>query len=191
MNLTKRYNMLLLILLVQSAIAHAGDSLSANGHINDSKSTTGAKDLGALFNRHLLGNTISDTEPELVWESNLDPGAIIRPSKVARSTKAASRIAWGKEAKEGMFPYVVYLDGGGYLCTGSVIAPKAILTAAHCVRDEAGWAKASDISIYAGSVVYDYTDTYYVKASWKKKTLIKIGGGTLKFILLDWIVCIF
>lgn len=183
MILSKPYNILLLILLVELAIARRADNPFVNGHIPESKLPEGGQDLDGPAYRRLLSNTVSGKESELVWESNLDPGAIIRPSH-ALSSKAASRIAWGKEAKEGMFPYVVYFDGGGYLCTGSVIAPKAILTAAHCVRDESGWAKASDISIYAGSVVYDNTGTYYVKALYTPKYDLDTSYGDIAIVEL-------
>jgi trypsin len=62
------------------------------------------------------------------------------PSESATaSTRFAPLIFGGTAAAPGALPFVVYIVArvgtGGYVCTGSVIAPNAILTAAHCTHD--------------------------------------------------------
>ncbi|PSN38546.1 hypothetical protein C0J52_22230 [Blattella germanica] len=46
------------------------------------------------------------------------------------------RIVQGQRATKGQFPYVVYLSGDFFSCTGSIISPRWILTAGHCVASD-------------------------------------------------------
>lgn len=44
----------------------------------------------------------------------------------------------GRAAKDGEFPEVVYVSFGSGRCTGSVIGPRVLLSAAHCMRNGSG-----------------------------------------------------
>lgn len=63
--------------------------------------------------------------------------AITLLSSRAFASPITGRIAGGKEAKEGQFPYQVSVRRSNYhLCGGSIIDDRTILTAAHCVADK-------------------------------------------------------
>eukprot|EP00951_Prasinocladus_malaysianus_P029021 scaffold266409_cov45-Prasinocladus_malaysianus.AAC.1 len=42
------------------------------------------------------------------------------------------RIVGGWPAEKGRYPYMVYLQGGGFVCGGTLIAPNVVMTAGHC-----------------------------------------------------------
>ncbi|KAJ1822660.1 hypothetical protein LPJ56_000647 [Coemansia sp. RSA 2599] len=60
------------------------------------------------------------------------------PTLAAYDKREVARIAGGSVAPEGSFDYIAYIrvtnaTYGGLTCTGSLIAPNVVLTAAHCV----------------------------------------------------------
>lgn len=50
-----------------------------------------------------------------------------------------SRIAYGQSASANQFPFASLVFGSNFQCSGSLIAPRVVLTAAHCVYGEGGW----------------------------------------------------
>jgi secreted trypsin-like serine protease len=75
-----------------------------------------------------------------------------------RALKAGGRIAYGQKATDGQFPFVIYFDSGG--CTGTVIAPRVILTAGHCVFDDEAndFFNKTDSRVWFGSTEWDCQD---------------------------------
>lgn len=87
-------------------------------------------------------------------------------SKIQNRT-ATGRVAWGQKAAPGQFPWVAYFDPEG-VCTASLITPRAMLSAAHCVFEDDVWTNWKKAAIYIGSN-YWYDDNmleYGVKAAW-------------------------
>lgn len=87
----------------------------------------------------------------------LGAGLLAAPGAGAKSEpKAHASIIGGRAASIEELPSLAYLEGeyasGGYACSGTVVAPRLVLTAGHCVEDiESGEiAPAATIAVATG-----------------------------------------
>lgn len=84
--------------------------------------------------------------------------------------KAHAAIVGGTPAPSGSFPWLAFIDdnlgaGGDYNCTGTVVAPNLVLTAAHCGEDPPSGVidNVKNFTVVTGSL--DKTDTASAQVS--------------------------
>jgi hypothetical protein len=120
------------------------------------------------FRRRLQG---AGRRGKVAWKSIKDADAVIRSSDhaqrpgspedvAARAANATTgaRIAFGEDLPYARYPFAAYFFADGSICTGSLIAPRVILTAAHCVYSNGEWIDPDNSLVLLGGVdVYKMT----------------------------------
>ncbi len=94
---------------------------------------------------------VLDKEPLILVRSDDSAGDhIIQFFTGTRSFE--TKITGGTDALISEFPWQVYITAGEFTCGGSIISPEWIITAAHCVRNDAGVIiPAAQIRVKAGA----------------------------------------
>nr|XP_046245751.1 ST14 transmembrane serine protease matriptase a [Scatophagus argus] len=81
---------------------------------------------------------ISKVNPECDGTQDCDDGSDEENCDCGRSMFKTSRIVGGQDAEEGEFPWQVslHVKNYGHVCGASIISPRWLVTAAHCVQDD-------------------------------------------------------
>eukprot|EP00064_Thunnus_orientalis_P010536 superscaffoldBa00001439_g10562 len=81
---------------------------------------------------------ISKVNPECDGTSDCEDGSDEANCDCGRSMFKTSRIVGGQDAEEGEFPWQVslHVKDYGHVCGASIISPRWLVTAAHCVQDD-------------------------------------------------------
>ncbi|XP_076002095.1 ST14 transmembrane serine protease matriptase a [Genypterus blacodes] len=82
---------------------------------------------------------ISKVNPECDGTLDCEDGSDEANCDCGRNLFKTSRIVGGQEAEQGEFPWQVslHIKGFGHVCGASIISPQWLVTAAHCVQDDA------------------------------------------------------
>lgn len=101
---------------------------------------------------------------------------VLRPAAVTfkrsgTSNRSGARVAYGRTASPGQFPFATFVSdiNGDFVCSGSLIAPRVVLTAGHCVLNDNFGTFVDNIGSYTVSVgvvddLMNYTGTLVVSA---------------------------
>ncbi|KAI3354045.1 hypothetical protein L3Q82_018600 [Scortum barcoo] len=81
---------------------------------------------------------ISKVNPECDGTRDCEDGSDEENCDCGRSMFKTSRIVGGQDADEGEFPWQVslHVKNSGHVCGASIISPRWLVTAAHCVQDD-------------------------------------------------------
>ncbi|KAM9359802.1 ST14 transmembrane serine protease matriptase a [Symphorus nematophorus] len=115
---------------------------------------------------------ISKVNPECDGTEDCEDGSDEQNCDCGRSMFKTSRIVGGQNTEEGEFPWQVslHVKNYGHVCGASIISPRWLVTAAHCVQDD-GMTRLSQPSsweAYLGLHTQQKTGSHVVKKNLKQ-----------------------
>jgi hypothetical protein len=101
-------------------------------------------------------------------------------STIWNQTQLHSLIAYGRAANPGEFPFATYITDFNIFCSGSLIAPRVAMTAAHCVTTpNGGWSDLQNYVLSIGNVNYAKGQQFGVQV----RKFVKFVTSILLFVL--------
>jgi hypothetical protein len=90
----------------------------------------------ALLAMLVLAATATATAPQPRGSGSISDGTALAPTT---DPTAGASVIGGHNATVAQYPSLAFIEGAvataGYACTGTVVAPRVVLTAGHCVED--------------------------------------------------------
>jgi V8-like Glu-specific endopeptidase len=114
--------------------------------------------------------------------AGINPGTLDLDERYRRNFSDTTRVWGGDPVVPGTFPDTVAITGNGKVCTGTVIGPKTVLTAAHC------YCAGVKETVYFGDSVHGATSTGHIsggKSMIPCAPIFRIEDGDVALLTLE------